>query len=1011
MKIKNRYVVLSMMLMCFGALAIGQFKSNEAPAMTAIVVDADGNPLSNVEIYSALGASAKTDDLGRFTINVPSDAGVQVEKVGYDNQYIEVSDLKAQVVMQKSLYLMADEDLVDLGFEKKKKREIVGAVSSVRPMDNSIYDNTQWVRDAIEGQMLGVSGSSSIRGMEDAIIVVDGIAGRNIDYLNMSEIDQISVLKDANAIALYGSQARNGVIVVTTKHGKAYKRHAEVTVNYTMKEPIALPEYMNSADYMGFYNEALFNDGLPIAYQQAEIDNYRSAVNPYRYPSLDLYSSDYLKPLTNAVDAIAEFSGGNKRTQYYVNLGWNNDGALEKVNDETKTGTNRFNIRANVDFEVNDRIKSYVGITTVLSSQRSALASVLDFGTTLRPNAYSPLLPISMVDATGNESLQNILAGANSYDGYLLGGNQAYQGNTLIADIKAGGYQKNIYRSTEFNAGVDFDMKRIAKGLTAKTFLSFDFNDSYRLYIQNKYSVYEPTWNDDNKIVDLTKFGDNDQKDQTEHVSSNDFSNRYGFYGLLNYKKDFDSDHHLNTTLLAYMNSTMIMNVIQAQKNAHLGLDVSYNYKGKYFANFSSAYVHSVKFDPSSRNAFSPTLGIAYLLSDEDFLKDNTVVNYLKLRASAGIVNSDMGVDQYFLYNEIYSHPSEYPNYGWADGRQNEATIISQGENLDFGFEKRIDYNLGFETLLLNSIILDLNYFNSTLDNQQTIRSTKYPSFYTDFRPYDNYNADRYSGVELSASYSKTFGKLKATLGGNFMYANSVKSKVDELYDYAYQKQEGMPVNAIVGLESDGFYSTSDFNTDGSLIDGLAVPSFGVVKPGDIKYINQNSQDDNVIDDKDMVEIGRWDNPVSYGVNLKLSYENFTLFALGVGQSGGNGIKNGDYYWVDGDDKYPTHLVDRWTEQTANSAEYPRLTSQSSNNNYRNSSFWVYDNSYFNIQRVQLTYQFSNTICEKLRMKHLSVNLSTSNLLQISKNKDVRQLNVGGEPQYRYYTVGLRTSF
>ena len=197
----------------------------------------------------------------------------------------------------------------------------------------------------------------------------------------------------------------------------------------------------------------------------------------------------------------------------------------------------------------------------------------------------------------------------------------------------------------------------------------------------------------------------------------------------------------------------------------------------------------------------------------------------------------------------------------------------------------------------------------------------------------------------------------------------------------------------------------------------LPVPAFGAVQPGDIKYIDQN--DDGVIDANDQTYIGRWRQPLTLGLNLKLSYKSLSLFVLGIAQTGGDGLLYswGDnvlydnYYWVDGNDKYSEMVLGRWTPETASTATYPRLSSLSNTHNFQPSTYWLYNNSYFDIRRAQLTWELSDRICKKLKMKALSINIAGVNLIRIAENKKYQQLNIGGNPQYRYYTLGLRTSF
>ena len=270
---------------------------------------------------------------------------------------------------------------------------------------------------------------------------------------------------------------------------------------------------------------------------------------------------------------------------------------------------------------------------------------------------------------------------------------------------------------------------------------------------------------------------------------------------------------------------------------------------------------------------------------------------------------------------------------------------------------------------------------------------------------------------ELGVNFNKTINDFSIGLGANVLYSQTEASKRSETNEFEYQNRQGLELSSIFGLQDLGFYSESDFttNTEGDLVlnDGLPIPNFGAVQPGDIRYADQN--DDNIIDQDDRIALGQSSSPWSYGINLNLKYKRFNLFVLGTGQTGALGNKQSgifrNYYNPNGTDKYSEVVLGRWTPETANTATFPRLSSQENRNNFQTSSFWLYDNSFFRINRAQLTYEFNDALCDKLGVEDFSMNFQGTNLLEIAENKDVRQLNIGGNPQSRTYTFGVRISF
>jgi hypothetical protein len=333
--------------------------------------------------------------------------------------------------------------------------------------------------------------------------------------------------------------------------------------------------------------------------------------------------------------------------------------------------------------------------------------------------------------------------------------------------------------------------------------------------------------------------------------------------------------------------------------------------------------------------------------------------------------------------------------------------VIRNGRNLGLGLEQREDITGGFEAYLFKSLAVEMNYFRTDRSGFVSQDATFYPSFYGDFAPYINSERNRYEGFELGLNYNKSFGDLSVSIGGNFVYSVSKIMEADQLTpEYPYQDLIGQSLGRISGLKDLGFYTKEDFNSNGSLKAGLPVPAFGAVKPGDIKYEDTNG--DKYIDTKDNHTIGNNAFPYSFGVNVLLKYKGFSLFVLGKGQTGAETTKSSNYYWVSGNIKYSEVVRGRWTEATAATATYPRLTTGSGSNNYRTSTFWLYDKSYFDIRRMQLTYEFSEQICKYIGMKDLSVNVAGSDLFKFAPNKDILELNVGGNPQFRNVTLGMK---
>lgn len=1001
---KKKYIQILIFLyltaLIFPIDVIAQRK-NERSNITieSVVVNEEGKPIAGATIFGNEGAiSAKTDESGRFSISVPVQTDLLIEADGYESTLFKSGEYEdpENLTLKQSLFMYGEKDNVNIAFGKVKKGNLTGAISVLNTAEILKYDNIQSISEALNGRIPGLLGSSNIRGIGGGMVIVDGLP-RSAENVNLSEVEQITVLKDINSSVLYGSEAVNGVLLITTKRGQAHKKRIDVTGHYGFSNPTALPKYLSSADYMELYNEARINDGLTPQFDASSIANYRTG-NPYRYPSVDYYSGDYLRKIKPFSRITTELSGGNDIATYYSNLGWEQSGSLLNFGESTNAGSNRFNARGNVDMKINSWVKSSINATAVLNNNKSAVGDYWSEAATLKPNLFAPLIPIELIDPENS-----LLKGRkNDVDGkYLLGGTSSYLTNP-IANGYSGGQTENVQRNFSVDNRIEFNLEEVVKGLTFQTNVSFDFYTSYNQSITNEYSVYEPVWNAGTNSIDgLSKYG-SDIRSGNQNASGLSFTRRFGFHGMFDYKRTFGDVHQISGSLLGFGNRYKVRGDFFGNKNVNMGLRLAYGYKNKYMADFSSAYVNSVKLPEGNRGAFSPTLGLAWLISSEDFMESASAVNFLKLRISGGITNSDQGIGGFYYYDNKYGGTG---SYSWFEGTwSGSGTVSVQGGNNRLAFEKRKEFNFGVNGVFFdNKLSVDANVFVSDYYDQIARPQTQYPSYYANFIPYENFDSNAYRGAELGLSYTQKIGDLTLVLGANALYATSEVLKRDEIYANDYQYRVGHPVDARFGLVADGFFM------DQTDISNHEIQAFGEVKPGDIKYVDQNG--DGIIDSNDEVLIGRSQAPLSYGLNLKLSWKNLTLFAKGNGRMGADGYLTNNYYWVDGNDKYSTYILDRWTEATKATATLPRLSTLSSTNNYRSSTFWLYKDDYFTLDRLQLTYEVPANLAGNLKMKHLSVFVNGANLLTISKFKDIRELSIGAEPYYRSFSIGVKTMF
>lgn len=934
--------------------------------------------------------------------------------------YIGCTALAMSLLNMTTMQAQENKDsLVNVAFGTVAEEDLTHAVSTVHTSEllKKVNSNNSLV--GLESLVGGYTGN--VWG-QSALVLVDGVP-RSASNVRASEVESITVLKDAAAVVLYGSRAAKGVILITTKRGKEEPMKIDVRANAGINVPKSYPKYLDADCYMTLYNEACRNDGIAERYDASTIYNTAAGTNPYRYPNIDFYSDDYLRKAYYNADVTGEVTGGNDRTHYYMNFGMNYNNDLVKWGEAKNNYDMTFNVRGNVDMKLTSWLKATTNAAVVYTNQYDGRGTS-DFwsqASTLRPNWFAPLLPIDMMDPN-SASIQEYITNSNHLiDGkYLLGGTSADQTNAF-ASLLASGYIKEKARMFMFDVTLAADLSSILKGLSFKTAYSVDYTSYYSEAFNETYAVYEPTWanvNGKDMIVALTQHNI-DQKDRNEYVGKSMYDQTMTFSAQFDYANTFAKRHNVAATLLGWGYQTQSSadenhesSDYHRTSNVNLGLRAAYNYDHKYYADFSGAVVHSAKLPEGNRNAFSPSVTLGWRISNEDFFKDNVSwVNDLKLTASYAKLHQDLDISNYYMYKGSFSKTDGHW-VQWHDGTAGGWTPTSRGgDNPDLDFITREEFRVGLDATLFNRLLkVNANYFHQDTKGLLTQgTATIFPSYfslgdYNNFLPWINYNEDRRSGFDFSLTANKKFGDFDVTLGFVGMVFASEALVRDEVYEEDYQYRAGRPLDVSYGYICEGFFQ------DQNEIDNHARQTFGTVKPGDLKYKDIN--EDGVIDSKDQVELGKngWSAPpFSFGLNLTMKYKNFSLFALGSGQTGSVDFKSSSYYWNRGTSKFSEIVWGRWTEETKETATYPRLTTTNGDNNYQTSTFWMYDRNYFTLDQVQLTYDFPEKTFRNSFVRGLSVYCGGSDLLTISKEREHLEMSTSS-PYCRNFYVGFKAS-
>lgn len=1009
MKTLYIYIILMLLLPFFSESNIyAQKRSKQYSEIKAKVVDKEGNPIQSVRITVDEGIfESSTDKQGKFSLKVTDNSTLVFDVPGFEPQYLGVSVIKQNpvVVMEKSIPYGGVKDEVELPFRKTIAREIVGATSTID--EDAISSSNQMnVLNILSGKAPGLNVSQvptepgrsatvlNIRGLSRSatdnapLIIIDGIE-RPLEDLTPEEIESITVLKDATSKILYGPKAVNGVLLVKTKRGIKYKRDRQFNIEFGAQTPVRMPEYLNSADYATMYNQARINDGLSPYYTQTDIDGYRMGTNPVLYPDVDFHKL-CLNDHMSYRKAIAQFRGGNESAQYYVNATYAGYGGYEAVGKNNTS--NKFNLRVNLDYKVNDWLKAFVDIAGQMEFYTTNYMSADKLFSRLsshRPNAY----PIKFSDP-GNP-------GTEIY-GAMENANLSSSRENIYAEMALGGSKENTVRKGQTNIGFDLSLDRYVKGLSAKAYVTFDVYNYLVVGKNENFSSYRPIFNE-NSLIGKELLTVEKKVSDKSRIADQMYRN-YGYFGQLSYDRTFQAKHQLKSDLVIFQSRRENLGSSQDDVNRTFALRTNYVYNKKWIAELDMAVMGSSRFTKGNRYGYFPTVGVAWIASEEKFLKDKEWLDFLKIKASTGLLGTDNYFD-FFLFESRWN-TSQSTHFGpKLEEDINTSTLVHVG-NPDLTWEKSFEINIGAEASFLNCLTADFNYFNNYRYDILT-PTTSFSSINGGELMYRNYGSVRNQGVELALEYSGNIGKLHYSIGGNTIWSKAVYEKADDMEGLSSnRKKEGKPVDTRFGLIAEGLFKSGDE------IAAHPVQDFGPVQIGDVKYANINN--DHHINENDMLPIGNEYPRFQFGLNINLAYKGFELSLSGSGMAQYDIYLNNSYYWMREDQKYSTFVKNYFNPSTGE-GKFPRLTTQQNQNNYRSSSLWMRSGNFFKLRDAMLSYSLPQNITNKMTLKQVKLFVRGSNLFTISSIKDLDpeyiDAGVTGYPFFRSFTGGINVVF
>jgi TonB-linked SusC/RagA family outer membrane protein len=1020
----NRYIYLAFtffLLACWlpnNAQAQKKKKGKKAEKVTveSRLIDQKGNPIPNATITVGEGLlQTFSDEEGNFSIRTDAKSALLIEAAGYESRWVHLAQgmLEPEFVLNKDLLFASGKDKLHLplGIEAVQ-RSMTGAVSNIKGKMLESYPDLS-LSNALQGRVLGLTARQTVNGLgnneaalyirglarggaDGIITVVDGIE-RPIDYLVPEEIASIEVLKDATAKILYGPRAANGVLLVTTKRGRPNTKVLKASVDYGASFSTRMPDYLNSYEYATLYNEARANDGLTPFYSDEDLQGYKnsSGVNDQRYPDVDYYNY-FLNNSAQYRKATIEYSGGDETNQYALVLGYNGGDGLEKIG--TKPVLDRINLRGNLDIQINKILSASVDAAGMVETRKwGTITNSSAFSTmsSHRPNEY----PFVITDPV----LQSITAEGDDSGVPPLGGSFHHPAN-LYGSFMYGGFSEFQAFYGQTNIGLNFDLDDLAEGLSAKAYYTID---NYQFFQNGKTEVpvsYAQRWfktADGSDTVQYYQLRKRTVEDNQRRQNQNFFNNS-GWRATLAYDRTFGK-HELSANLTHFYYKKDDDDWIQDLEFTNTTFRVKYGFNNKLYAEATMAYMGSDKMPEKNRYNFFPAVGAAWVISEESFLQDNDFVDFLKIKGSFGILGYDRSTAYYLYENRWNTGGGVQFNERNTTGRSR--TNIQQIGNPDLEWEKSREINAGIEGLVLdNHLQFEFNYFNEYRYDIIQSPSAHYSVIAGGLYPRVNQGENLNRGIEGQLSWSNTVGDLQYKFGGNFVYSKNKVIKMNEvLYPEGYTNQTGQPSDAMFG------YVAEELFTEQSQLDNHALQTFGSYGLGNIAYQDLNG--DNIIDGRDSKVIGNSFPRTSLGIHLDLTYKHFGLFVLGTSELGVDHWLNNSYYWNRREGKYSTLATERWHATNNPDGIFPALTTTSGTNDFRGSTFWLEDASFFRLKNVEISYSLPGSSV----VKDYKFYVRGTNLFVLSKNKDLdpEVLNAGvtNYPVFRTIAGGVSVSF
>ncbi len=999
-----------------------------------VVCDADGIPVAGAMIKSSNnGNEAITDLNGNYEITVNDGSKyLNYHYVGYSPRTVAVNIAAGNGNVSMGEPAGSLDEIIDLGYYKVTRRELTGAVSTVSGsvlakspeshlgktfagrlpgltvMENNGEPGRAATSSSANGMSMIIRGLTTSNGNKP-LIIIDGQISPNANYMYITpeEIESVTVLKDASAMAIYGIQGGNGAIVISTKRGRVGRNSVSVYFDESLQHVTKTPFEISAGDYARLRNQAGYNDGLGrfSQFSQQEIDNFDDPTNSL-YSTYDPYNELFNKTMWMTRAGLS-INGGTDRLQYYANVNYMHESSPFKTEENKawdynpKPSIDRFNFRSNIDVKINSWLGAMMRISGTINRIKTAGDS--------NGNVYTALFKLP-------PTLYGSLSSVLEKDGEITHeGNQVLTidgvDNPVYGMLNRSGFIEHLKADISAQGGLNADLSMLTKGLSLSAVVAYQTSSNNRTSTKQDYQRWVANRNGDE--VTFTRLG----SDENTPLSYSKYRQMYyniNLSAFANYKRTF-GDHYINSMAYIFYQERQTESADGAEilpyKRESMGVTATYGFKNRYFIRGDIAYSGSEQFHPDHRWHATPSVSATWIASDESFMQGlKPWVDLVKLRFSWGINDNDQLGDGRMLYADNVDYQGkEYM-------RGNPLLAPEEIKKINYGID------LGFFN---NDLSLSFDYYNQKCDNVLISSSTLIPSFQgvpLEYYPMVNSGKIKNHGFEIAALYNKAINRdWTVFIGGSYSYNKNEMVDMKEVYreGYAYPyAKAGQSIGQKWGYLIDYSNGNGMFNFKEEIAaSGLDYSALGTPRPGDFIYKDLNN--DGKIDAKDKAPIGYSNIPRGYySINGGFAWKNFEVSFLLQGTTKRSVDLSGiGSYETNNQGVFNDIHMNAWTEERWTAGEkidYPALSITKSTSHTDN-DYFIQDGSYLKLMNAEIAYTLPYSVSKKLFAEKIRFALNGQNLFTIdhlrSKHIDAEIGELSAFPTYRVFNLGVKVTF